>query len=171
MKKRTDPTNKILLEAEPLIRNLVRLMLRSWPSYLIDEIEQACFVRVWKVANRFDPSISTFNAWLTAVVRNVVRHELRRIKSEKPSFQLLDCEELEDDADETQDKQERIRIVQDAIATMKPSDQAFLNALMSGRSVANPNIPKQANYTKKFRVIRRLKEKLNISDDFEHIGK
>jgi RNA polymerase sigma-70 factor, ECF subfamily len=81
-----------------------------------EDLAQQVFVRVWKSAERWEPS-AKFTTWLYTIVRNLVFNESRR-RSRRPARSL---EEMQDDEDHPR---------QFADAGMKPPDTTLLDAEM-----------------------------------------
>jgi RNA polymerase sigma-70 factor (ECF subfamily) len=94
-----------------------------------EDIAQEVFIKVFKSINQFKEE-SGFATWLYRIAYNTTLSELRKRKWTFTSIddQLSTIEELENDAWEEQDKEEKLRCLDKALKQLAP-DETFLITL------------------------------------------
>lgn len=108
----------------PLMRYIITPIVPD-PHYREDCLSEAA-MRVWDRVGQFDPSRGSFNAWLTAVVRNTARNYQRAIQSHQ-STQDLDenTPSPQPTPEELLLRQERQAAVNRALARLSSEEQAL----------------------------------------------
>ena len=108
----------------PLMRYIIAPIVPD-PHHREDCLSEAV-MRVWDRVGQFDPSRGSFNAWLTAVVRNTARNYQRAIQSHQ-STQDLDenTPSPQPTPEELLLRQERQAAVNRALARLSSEEQAL----------------------------------------------
>ena len=108
----------------PLMRYIIAPIVPD-PHHREDCLSEAA-MRVWGRVGQFDPSRGSFNAWLTAVVRNTARNYQRAIQSHQ-STQDLDenTPSPQPTPEELLLRQERQAAVNRALARLSSEEQAL----------------------------------------------
>ena len=108
----------------PLMRYIIAPIVTD-PHHQEDCLSEAA-MRVWDRVGQFDPSRGSFNAWLTAVVRNTARNYQRAIQSHQ-STQDLDenTPSPQPTPEELLLRQERQAAVNRALARLSSEEQAL----------------------------------------------
>lgn len=108
----------------PLMRYIIAPIVPD-PHHREDCLSEAA-MRVWDRVGQFDPSRGSFNAWLTAVVRNTARNYQRAIQSHQ-STQDLDenTPSPQPTPEELLLRQERQAAVNRALARLSSEEQAL----------------------------------------------
>ena len=108
----------------PLMRYIIAPIVPD-PHHREDCLSEAA-MRVWDRVGQFDPSRGSFNAWLTAVVRNTARNYQRAMQSHQ-STQDLDenTPSPQPTPEELLLRQERQAAVNRALARLSSEEQAL----------------------------------------------
>ena len=108
----------------PLMRYIIAPIVTD-PHHREDCLSEAA-MRVWDRVGQFDPSRGSFNAWLTAVVRNTARNYQRAMQSHQ-STQDLDenTPSPQPTPEELLLRQERQAAVNRALARLSSEEQAL----------------------------------------------
>lgn len=99
------------------------------------DVVQETFVRAWRAADRFDPSLASLRVWLFAIARNLVIDESRR-KAARPATPqppelLTELGPITDDAD---DKAVLSWLVEEALQRIRPEARsALVETYLRGR--------------------------------------
>jgi len=110
---------------ESLLRFLER-MLRDRPR--AEDVCQEAFLRVWRRAELFDPARGTFTAWLYRAAANLAFNRLAlksSTETELSSQLVLPPAETVNPSEEAS-RNERSRLLHDALGALSPQDRAIL---------------------------------------------
>ncbi|ALE72599.1 RNA polymerase sigma70 [Pseudonocardia sp. EC080610-09] len=99
------------------------------------EAVQEVFLRAWRRADAFDPSVASLRVWLFAIARNVVIDEIRRLTVRPWRRQLTDEPESgRDSIGPADDALVDTWLVEEALRRLRPEHrQAIVEAYLRGR--------------------------------------
>ncbi|ANY05552.1 RNA polymerase subunit sigma-70 [Pseudonocardia sp. HH130630-07] len=99
------------------------------------EVVQEVFLRAWRRADAYDPSVASLRVWLFAIARNVVVDELRRLTVRPWRRQLTDAPESgTDTVGPADDTLVDTWLVEEALRRLRPEHrQAIVQAYLRGR--------------------------------------
>lgn len=121
---------------------LYRFALRSLgDSGAAEDAVQETFLRAWRAAERFDPTMSSLRVWLFAIARNIIVDSIRR--RNRPSWAGVPSDEtvigtrLEPIPD-TSEEALTMWLVEDAVRRLSPEhQQVIVETYLRGRSYAD----------------------------------
>jgi len=99
------------------------------------EAVQEVFLRAWRRADSYDPSLASLRVWLFAIARNVVVDEIRRLTVRPWRRQLTDEPESgRDSVGPAEDALVDTWLVEEALRRLRPEHrQAIVQAYLRGR--------------------------------------
>lgn len=102
------------------------------------EVVQEVFLRAWRKADSYDPSVASLRVWLFAIARNVVVDEVRRIKVRPWRRDLVDDPESgATPVGPADDALVDTWIVEEALRRLRPEHRrAIVEAYLRGRPYA-----------------------------------
>lgn len=97
--------NDTIISFRQTVRTLVEERLAKWPRHLLDDVESAVLVGLWRRLPKYDPSRGVpLEAFIRLVCRRLITSEMRKLRCERPQMILLPDEVATHD-DEIEDEQ------------------------------------------------------------------
>ncbi len=104
---------------------------------LAQEAVQEVFVRAWRAADRYDPSVAGLRGWLFAILRNVVVDLTRRRAVRPATLRVVPDGEASDDAQPFDEVMITSWVVEEALRRINPEQrQALVETYLRGRPYA-----------------------------------
>ena len=103
-----------------------------------EDVVQETFVRAWRSADRYDPTLSSLRVWLFAIVRNVVIDQARHRTSKAWTPVVADPEAPTTQADAAPDPADEVLrgwLVEEALRRLSPEHrEAIVETYLRGRT-------------------------------------